>query len=822
MFLVLVVMLVSLVSVIGDLDGCLEAELYDLSSCSTESLKTGDYCYDSQDNGFMYEIVKDDYGSGSWGPYYDYKNVRVDENCDLVSFEDSFNENGGDPDDNSGGQKGDKYVFYERVKEMIGIDFSCNGNIVTNELESCENVISSGLYDFCYDKTFYVGMTSANRYQLYYYTGGNGWSNAKLNDNCQLELFEDSFYEGGHPNDDETDGLKGDNLWYYNLVKETSQSYLGTSIISEDNCDVSDEDPSLLFQKNPSNGDFYDGYWHKEDCYIWYNIEGGKDIKTESYGYCEDRSSGGYCQFKYYDGAFYETNVYELDEAEAYGYTPESEYIGTQIYAWQEAIDAAERGATADASSAAYNTASYTQQGCKDQNNCQEIDEVWRVLSPVVNGGGETYWMPKDENSGSMVSWETIYHMAATSSGTSNYASEGSAANFDGSININSFADAINALNSIDDHGALCCGDWVAKVMKWLGYGYVYNSNTGGKTMKQIAETHGVPIAFNVNRDQEKIDQGQAESHIYFLLGIGSSANYWLTELSDIQKVGSFTSVGENQALVVGYTGGSDGAVVLEVLDLDYYSASEIKGVKLWAYPLCDGTYVSNNIWSIAGSNNGEADYGTNAFTYYNWEPTGPSPYYPYGEVCSSSSSSSSSLSSALVYNPVYAGTCAEYMSELPEGDCSKNSYDEGVDYINAVANFKSNELEKITFVGNENVYVDKDNAYSWEQLSDAISACNYDVQVYDNFCCRKIAGTSSFSNHAEGNAIDINVPKNPYTSERSCISNDCDMSSCVLQAIKDNGFYWGGAWGIPCDAHHIEYRDGTSNVNDVNFCNVA
>ena len=57
------------------------------------------------------------------------------------------------------------------------------------------------------NKTFYVGMTSANRYQLYYYTGGNGWSNAKLNDNCQLELFEDSFYEGGHPNDDETDGL---------------------------------------------------------------------------------------------------------------------------------------------------------------------------------------------------------------------------------------------------------------------------------------------------------------------------------------------------------------------------------------------------------------------------------------------------------------------------------------------------------------------------------------------------------------------------------------------------------------------------------------
>ncbi|HLD31566.1 MAG TPA: N-acetylmuramoyl-L-alanine amidase [Patescibacteria group bacterium] len=176
-----------------------------------------------------------------------------------------------------------------------------------------------------------------------------------------------------------------------------------------------------------------------------------------------------------------------------------------------------------------------------------------------------------------------------------------------------------------------------------------------------------------------------------------------------------------------------------------------------------------------------------------------------------------------------YPGTCAEPMADVPQKDCSVSTYDDEQWYKDAVAPYIANKLTEIDFVGNK-ILVEKTNAEKWKQLAKEISACpevkdgKYPIKTYDQFCCRLQYGTSKLSLHAYGKAVDINIDTNPWVAGHKCKSNECDIPPCVLKALKNNDFSWGGSWAKPCDGQHIEWTGTGSNIKetDLTVCHLS
>jgi hypothetical protein len=89
-------------------------------------------------------------------------------------------------------------------------------------------------------------------------------------------------------------------------------------------------------------------------------------------------------------------------------------------------------------------------------------------------------------------------------------------------------------------------------------------------------------------------------------------------------------------------------------------------------------------------------------------------------------------------------------------------------------------------------------------------------------FNCRKVAGTSRWSEHAYGTAIDVNPVQNPYVSggqvspeegrrylDRSNLRKGM-VTRDVVQAFRTNaGWYWGGNWSGTKDYQHFS-RSGS------------
>lgn len=75
-------------------------------------------------------------------------------------------------------------------------------------------------------------------------------------------------------------------------------------------------------------------------------------------------------------------------------------------------------------------------------------------------------------------------------------------------------------------------------------------------------------------------------------------------------------------------------------------------------------------------------------------------------------------------------------------------------------------------------------------------------------YACRKIAGSSSWSNHAWGLAVDLNAPKNPMTSRLVT-----DMPSWMPALWKSYGFRWGGDYSGKKDAMHYEFMGSVTDA---------
>jgi poly-gamma-glutamate synthesis protein (capsule biosynthesis protein) len=89
-------------------------------------------------------------------------------------------------------------------------------------------------------------------------------------------------------------------------------------------------------------------------------------------------------------------------------------------------------------------------------------------------------------------------------------------------------------------------------------------------------------------------------------------------------------------------------------------------------------------------------------------------------------------------------------------------------------------------------------------------------------FNCRTVAGTTRWSQHSFGAAIDLNPVQNPHVTEAGVsqtAGEQCSRSgdrraavkasspagdSVVVKAFRDVGWEWGGDWSSPKDYQHF------------------
>lgn len=91
-----------------------------------------------------------------------------------------------------------------------------------------------------------------------------------------------------------------------------------------------------------------------------------------------------------------------------------------------------------------------------------------------------------------------------------------------------------------------------------------------------------------------------------------------------------------------------------------------------------------------------------------------------------------------------------------------------------------------------------------FEALEDIFLAHEYGRSIddiYDDwgYACRRIGGTSTWSNHAWGIAVDLNATRNPMHS-----GSRGDIPMSIITRAEAIGFRWGGRYSTP-DPMHFE-----------------
>ena len=85
-------------------------------------------------------------------------------------------------------------------------------------------------------------------------------------------------------------------------------------------------------------------------------------------------------------------------------------------------------------------------------------------------------------------------------------------------------------------------------------------------------------------------------------------------------------------------------------------------------------------------------------------------------------------------------------------------------------------------------------------------------------FNCRRVEGSTAWSEHSYGRAIDVNPLENPYISRRGVLPpagrafldrslrrrGMIHAGDAVVRAFASVGWGWGGAWTSPRDYQHF------------------
>ncbi len=110
-------------------------------------------------------------------------------------------------------------------------------------------------------------------------------------------------------------------------------------------------------------------------------------------------------------------------------------------------------------------------------------------------------------------------------------------------------------------------------------------------------------------------------------------------------------------------------------------------------------------------------------------------------------------------------------------------------------------DLTTITTEDGRRLTVHKDAAPSFKRFIDQLEARGYKVNSLGGYAARgNRSDPSRLSEHAFGNAIDINPSTNPFRSDKT------DMPADVSRMAAENGLSWGGDWRHK-DNMHFEWR---------------
>ncbi|MDB5255296.1 MAG: hypothetical protein JWL92_672, partial [Candidatus Nomurabacteria bacterium] len=71
-------------------------------------------------------------------------------------------------------------------------------------------------------------------------------------------------------------------------------------------------------------------------------------------------------------------------------------------------------------------------------------------------------------------------------------------------------------------------------------------------------------------------------------------------------------------------------------------------------------------------------------------------------------------------------------------------------------------------------------------------------------FNCRTVSGTTTFSEHSYGTAIDINPKENPFGTAALDTKAKGSITAAAVNIMKTYGFKWGGEWTGKKDYQHF------------------
>jgi tape measure domain-containing protein len=119
---------------------------------------------------------------------------------------------------------------------------------------------------------------------------------------------------------------------------------------------------------------------------------------------------------------------------------------------------------------------------------------------------------------------------------------------------------------------------------------------------------------------------------------------------------------------------------------------------------------------------------------------------------------------------------------------------------------WKDSNITSIMASNGMTVQVHKAAADAFKGFLDELMASGYKVKSVGGYSLRDKVSGKGLSEHAFGNAIDINPEQNPYG--KSLVT---DMPANIREMAAKHGLSWGGDWNSVKDAMHFEWKGGAS-----------
>ena len=118
---------------------------------------------------------------------------------------------------------------------------------------------------------------------------------------------------------------------------------------------------------------------------------------------------------------------------------------------------------------------------------------------------------------------------------------------------------------------------------------------------------------------------------------------------------------------------------------------------------------------------------------------------------------------------------------------------------------FEKTNLVSVTLGNGKSVMVNKYAAGAFQGFLRDLEASGYPINSIGGYALRDKAGGGGISQHAYGNALDINPGANPFLrgAGREAVT---DMPPNISQMAAKWGLSWGGDWKSSKDAMHFEY----------------